>query len=745
MNINQVIPDKTVDLGIQYKEQIHLSGQIQPHGVLLVLQEPELKILQASNNTLELFDIPAAELINQNLSSLFSDKQIEKLSRSLENNHQLKKVNPVELSFDTKDRSFLCDGIIHRSGNVLIIELEPVISKSNISFLNFYHVVREAAAKMQGAADLKSLCQIMVAEIRKITGFDRVMVYRFDSQDSGCVIAEDKIESLEPMLGLNYPSLDIPPQARRIFTVNSLRLIADVDAQPVDILPKKNSRNNEHLDLTYSVLRSVSSCHIQYLKNMGVGASMSISLLKNQKLWGLIACHHNSSKYVPYELRTACEFLGQTMSLELAYKENNEDYDYRLELKSLKSEIIEDVSSSSNFIDALVQCQHKLLNLVSAEGVVVISGESLHLLGKTPKSIAIQELISEIKEKFDQDIFYSDSLPKLYPKFQKDKDVASGLLALSISSAQSIYILWFRPEVIRTVDWAGDPTPVTEIESNGNVKLCPRKSFELWKGIVKYTSLPWKEWEIDAALELRNAIIKIVLKQADELAKLNSALQKSEAGEREKSSQLEKALKKLKLTQTQLVQSEKMSSLGQLVAGIAHEINNPINFIYGNIEHANNYSHELMYLLKLYQKHYNPPVAEIEEESEEIDIEFILEDLPQLLKSMKVGTERIREIVKSLRNFSRLDEAEMKAVNVHEGIDSTLLILNNRLTPKIGKEINLIKEYGNLPLVDCYASQLNQVFMNILVNGIDALEEAQAEGKFSEADGQEIPTIKIQT
>ena len=221
-------------------------------------------------------------------------------------------------------------------------------------------------------------------------------------------------------------------------------------------------------------------------------------------------------------------------------------------------------------------------------------------------------------------------------------------------------------------------------------------------------------------------------------------MQKSEAGEREKAAQLEQTLKKLQLTQTQLIQSEKMSSLGQLVAGIAHEINNPINFIYGNIKYADNYTNELMDLIRLYQKNCNSS-PEIKQESENIDLEFILEDLPQLLKSMEVGTERIYEIVKSLRNFSRLDEAEMKPVNIHEGIDSTLLILNNRLAPKAGKKINLIKEYGNLPQISCYASQLNQVFMNILVNGIDALEEAIEKGNFSELNEQQIPTIKIQT
>ncbi|NEP77765.1 MAG: GAF domain-containing protein [Okeania sp. SIO3B3] len=748
MKIKQVIQNKTVYLTKKYQEKIHLSGDIQPHGVLFVLKEPELTILQVSNNTFELFDIPAKTLLNQNLSDFLDQGQINRLRKSLENNPELKTVNPIKLSVKTKDKSLVLDGIIHRSEKFLILELEPAISEESISFLKFYHSVRETASKMQDASDLKNLCQIIVEEIRTITGFDRVMVYKFDSQENGAVIAEDKIETLDSLLGLNYPSLDIPTQARKLYTRNWLRTIGNVNYQPVKITPVNNQITDRPIDLTFSILRSVSPCHRQYLKNMGVTATMCISLIKNKKLWGLIACHHNSPKYVPYELRTACEFLGQTMSLELAYKESNEDYDYQLELKSVKSQIIEEISTSKNFIDALVECQNKLLNLVSAEGAIVVSGDNFQSVGKTPPLIAVEKLISWVEKKFNQhfnqEVFYTDSLPKVYQDFEKHKDIASGLLALSISSAQRIYILWFRPEVIRTVNWAGDPAPITEVEPNGNIKLSPRKSFELWKGIVKLTSRPWKECEIDVALELRNAIIKIVLKQADELAKLNSALQKSEAGEREKAAQLEQTLKRLQLTQTQLIQSEKMSSLGQLVAGIAHEINNPINFIYGNIKYADTYANELMYLIKLYQKHCNLS-PEIEQESEKIDVEFILEDLPHLLKSMEIGTERIYEIVKSLRNFSRLDEAEMKPVNIHEGIDSTLLILNNRLDPKVGKQINVIKEYGDLPKISCYASQLNQVFMNILANGIDALEEAIAKGKFSESNEQQIPTIKIQT
>lgn len=193
---------------------------------------------------------------------------------------------------------------------------------------------------------------------------------------------------------------------------------------------------------------------------------------------------------------------------------------------------------------------------------------------------------------------------------------------------------------------------------------------------------------------------------------------------RQKTQQLEAALKEIQETQAQLVQSEKMSSLGQLVAGIAHEVNNPINFIHGNILHANEYTENLINLVELYSKHYPQPVAEIQDEIEEIELDFLIEDLPKLLSSMKVGAERIRQIVLSLRNFSRLDEAEQKSVDIHEGIDNTLLILQHRLKEKVGRgTIQIVKNYGDLPWIECYAGQLNQVFMNIINNGLDALEE----------------------
>ena len=197
-----------------------------------------------------------------------------------------------------------------------------------------------------------------------------------------------------------------------------------------------------------------------------------------------------------------------------------------------------------------------------------------------------------------------------------------------------------------------------------------------------------------------------------------------------------------------MIQSEKMSSLGQLVAGVAHEINNPVNFIYGNLNHANDYTKDLLQLINLYQKHYPNPIPEIQEQTLAIDLEFLIEDLPKLLASMKVGSERIQQIVASLRTFSRMDESEVKAVNIHDNLDSTLMILQHRLKPKTDfPAINIIKEYGLLPLVECYAGQLNQVFMNILSNAIDALEDVHTSeiGREQERINYQSLAIHIRT
>ncbi|MEH2067352.1 MAG: ATP-binding protein [Nostoc sp.] len=235
-------------------------------------------------------------------------------------------------------------------------------------------------------------------------------------------------------------------------------------------------------------------------------------------------------------------------------------------------------------------------------------------------------------------------------------------------------------------------------------------------------------------------------KQAElELQKANEEL---EIRVEERTTALQETLNELQLTQTQLIQAEKMSSLGQMVAGIAHEVNNPVSFIYGNLHHAHKYTQDLLRLLEIYQQIFPNPPLELEKEIEEIDLDFLIQDITKLFDSMTVGVHRIQEIVKSLRNFSRLDEAELKQVNIHEGIDSTLMILEHRLQAKHEcPEIKVIKKYGQLPNVTCYPGQLNQVFMNILANAIDALEKSALSGRWSTDNSKTTnnPQIQITT
>ena len=258
-------------------------------------------------------------------------------------------------------------------------------------------------------------------------------------------------------------------------------------------------------------------------------------------------------------------------------------------------------------------------------------------------------------------------------------------------------------------------------------------------GAVDYITKPFQEKEVLARVKTHLQLRRLTQEMKYQVTKQKSAkeaLQVSEKLLRQKAILLEEMLCKLQHTQAQLIQNEKMSALGQLVAGVAHEINNPVNFIYGNITHADRYIQELMGLLKHYQQEYPQPTEKIQKYAQQIDYEFIMADLPQLLSSMMIGAERIQEIVLSLRTFSRLDEASMKAVDIHDGIESTLLIIQSRLKTQACIPIQVIKEYGNLPRVECYPGQLNQVFMNVLCNAIDALETETSQPK---------PTIHIKT
>ncbi|QLE57070.1 ATP-binding protein [Nostoc sp. TCL26-01] len=663
MNTNDTTIPFQVDLSNCNKEPIHIPGSIQPHGVLLALQEVELTILQVSNNTFDFFGIYPEQLLDQHLSCLLEIEQINLLQDCLAH-EDLPVINPIEFCIKIADNTLYFDGIVHRSDGCLILELEPSSSEKNNTFFRFYHQVKLAMSKIQGAANVIGLSQTLAQEVRKITGFDRVMIYRFDENWHGQVIAEEKPEYLTSYLGLHYPASDIPQQARQLYSQNWLRLIPNAHYQPVAMIPLCNPLNNQPLDLSRAVLRSVSPLHIEYMQNMGVTASMSISIMKNQKLWGLIACHHQVPKYIPYEIRTACEFLGQMTSVEMSNKEDSEYTESKIHLKSVQSKLIEYMSGETNFIDGLINYEPNLLNLVNAQGAVVCFNSNYYPVGQTPTTADIQNLVEWISQNLQDEIFYTESLAQVYPAAEKMRDVASGLIALSISKSQKNYVLWFRPEVVRTVDWGGNPNKPVEVTANGGVRLSPRKSFELWKETVLLKSLPWKSFEVNAALELRNAIIGVVLRKADELAQLNIELERS---------------------------NQELDAFAYIAS---HDLKEPLRGIH-------NYSN---FLIEDYGTIIDEPGKE------------------KLVTLIRL-TQRMEDLIDSLLHFSRLGRVDlfMQQTDLNEIVHRILDMLSGRIE-ETGVEIRIPRP---LPTVYCDRIQIGEVFSNLIANAIKYNDKPQ--------------------
>ena len=679
MSTNDITIPVQIDISNCNKEPIHIPGSIQPHGLLFALREPDLTILQVSDNTLNLFGLPAEQLLNKNLSDLVELDQINLLKECL-NQEDLLIVNPIELTIKSgNNQPVQFDGIVHRSDGCLILELEPANLDKGNSFFKFYHLVKIAMTKLQSASNLAEISQIIVKEVKQITGFDRVMLYRFDENWHGTVIAEEKPEYLTAYLGLRYPASDIPTQARKLYSENWLRLIPNSDYQPVAIVPTNNPVTDEPLDLSRSVLRSVSPLHVEYMHNMGVTASMSISIMKNGKLWGLIACHHQSPKYIPYEIRNACEFLGQMTSLEMAAKEDSEDVESKIQVKSDHSKLVEYMSLENNFIDGLINKQPNLLNLVNSEGAAVCFNGNYFTVGKTPQQKELEDLVEWINQHQHEDIFYTDSLVEVYPEAEKFRDVASGLMALSISKSQKNYVLWFRPEVIQTVNWGGNPNKPVEVKENGSIHLSPRKSFDLWKETVLLKSLPWKSYEVNAALELRSAIIGVVLRKADELAQLNIELERS---------------------------NHELDAFAYIAS---HDLKEPLRGIH-------NYSNFLM----------------------EDYAETINEEGKKKLKTLIRLTQRMEDLIDSLLHFSRLGRVDlsMQPTDLNSIVHRSLDLLSARI-----EEMNVdIQIPRPLPTVYCDRIQVGEVFNNLIANSIKYNDKAE---KFVEIGYIEEPPLPI--
>ncbi|MFN8489372.1 MAG: GAF domain-containing protein [Caldilineaceae bacterium] len=659
-------PAPEVDLTTCDREPIHIPGRIQPHGVLLALQEPELTIVQISQNSGEHLDIPPEQLLNQSVRLLLNEEGYAVLQQHLQNTNTSYD-NPLQLTVQGKEQRYVFDGIIHRHDQLLMVELEnrraeTTNQKAGIAAIDtHFHLVRRAMTRLHTATTLSEACDVLVQEVRHFTGFDRVMVYKFHTDGHGEVIAEAIAPEQETFLGLHYPASDIPQQARRLYALNWLRLIADVHYQPVDILPANNPLTNAPLDLSFSVLRSVSPIHLQYLQNMGVQSSMSISLLQDTQLWGLIACHHRTPKFVPYEVRAACELLGIVMSLQLSMKELHEETVDRSSLLIIHNRLLKAVMEDG-LVEGLSADVQDLLALTAAEGAAIVFGEAAKCVGHTPSQDQITGLIAWLQQQPSSDppssnIFCTNALPASYPPAVAYKDSASGLLAIALSRTQGDYILFFRPEVIQTVNWGGDPRKPVERSDGDAPILTPRKSFELWKETVHHQSLPWRPVHLEMARELRNALGVFIIERVQELERINQELQ------------------------------QRNSDLDSFAYVASHDLKEPLRGIYSYAYYlSENYGEQL-----------------------DSEAQNRLQGLMRLTKRMDI-------LLDSLLHFSRIGRAELaqEPVDLNAVLNEALEMLSARRTETQAA----IRVPRPLPVVACDYLRVREVFSNLISNAL---------------------------
>jgi two-component system, chemotaxis family, sensor kinase Cph1 len=503
------------DLDRCAQEPIRVPGGIQPHGALIVVDPRTLAIVQTSAN--------AADLIGANVQAASNLSDLCGSSFGAEIRGWLDGPDAIFLRTTTiRDQPFQVLG--HRTHQGVILEFEQPATHDGETLEALYPRIAHFMEEVQNFATSAEVCTAAAREFRRITGFNRVLIYRFDPDWHGEVIAESGDGVLPSYLGLRFPASDIPAQARELYRANRLRLIPNASYTPVPLAPLLSPVDGAPLDLSFAALRSVSPVHLEYMRNMGTLASMSVSILVDGRLWGLASCHNAQPRRLNAQALGVCDLLGKVLSQQIVARDRSLYAARRIELKQVEGELLAHLSKAETLQQGLRDNPGVWLALTNATGAAVLHDEQTYLVGDTPPIERVADLVRRLQEQGELDRFVTDSLATTWPEFADIAANASGVLAISISQLHPSYIIWFRPEVARTIEWAGNPHKPAEI---GADRLHPRASFETWREQVRSRSQTWEQAEIDSATDFRNAMINVVLRRAEERAQLTGQLQRS--------------------------------------------------------------------------------------------------------------------------------------------------------------------------------------------------------------------------
>ncbi len=657
MNLKNLTNNDNITITNCEAEPIHIPGSMQPYGYLLALNKTDNTIQYCSENCTTLFNKPLNQILGKPFSEFFKKQDADSFAAYSAKTDE--KVMPF--AFTVGNQSFHTTAFSTKEN--IVMEFEP-FSQEGIDLPDLFFQTERFAYSTERADNLQMLCQDVADATRKITGYDRVMIYRFDKDYNGQVFAESTIDNIEPFIGLYYPATDIPVQARELFLLNRIRMIANVQATNVPLYALDENADNKSIDLSLSTLRSSSPMHIQYLKNMGVDATFTIALINQGKLWGLIACHHFAPKHIPYHVRLAAHLQGVFLSSQIDVRQVADEFELLKETeKKLDSLHLILTGSEQNL--AQEQTLVELKNLLNADAVVIVFKQTFYKNGLLPQDEKLKGLMNWLDSSIDQGFFQTSKLADSYPQAADLGSQVAGVVYLPIGKQTKNGIAWIRQEVEKTVNWGGDPSKAMNIDAE-NQSLTPRKSFSLWKEAVKGQSEPWQKPEIKAA-----SVICSYIQHQFHLADMQE--------EERRYLNLNERLKKA---------NEELENMNWIST---HDLKEPLRKIQ-------------IYASIILQKHQA--------------------DLPELVTTnilrMQSSAARMQNLIDALLSYTKVINEEKELVNIDLNVllDEIQADLKESIEEKGG-----CLQWENLPVIQGITFLIKQLFENLINNSLKFTKE----------------------
>ncbi|MGW6718856.1 ATP-binding protein [Streptomyces sp. NPDC054995] len=664
------------DLSQCVREPIHLLGGVQSYGALVAARRGDAVVDTVSRNAAGVLGRAARDLLGRPVTELIGQEQWDRARESAEavdvdvdagadpaatdSGAVARQDGPASsgvlpMTLEGVDGPRLFDVTVHRTGDLLVLEFEPRAEGGPFVFQNFYPRVRRALQKLQGASDVTECCAAAVREIRALTGYDRVVAYRFDGRDGpGQVIAEDRSEGREPWLDLWFPATDIPPQARRLYARNWIRVIGDVDDRTAGLVPERRADTGEPLDLSASVLRTVSGYHLEYLRNIGVASSMSVSLLHEGELWGLIACHGDEPRRLSPEVRAACEFFGIALSLQLAAVAGREEADELARSRRSLASVLARLTSGAS--DDWMRPGSGLVELLDADGAVLLRGTETLTAG-APQPDALPGLLARLAQDGSVgEVWSSDRLPEvlgLEPEEAEAEGIPAGLLLLPFNRDGDL-LAWWRHERPAPREWAADPSRPVRTGPGGE-RLTPRGSAAVYRATVRGRSAAWSPAQRVVAAELWREVSGLLTRQVVALEARNTELARTN------------------------------EDLDSFAHAAAHDLKEPLRGIS------------------------NAAAFIVEDAGTVLDTTSL-----RRLTTVRRLAERMDGLLDSLLHFSRLGQVglEREVLSVDEVLDDALVVAGGRLAEQ---GVTLVRPAA-LPRLRADRERLREVLENLLVN-----------------------------